>query len=559
MGDAFLRLRYALEGPGPAHPSIVIVDLGDAAVKELGMGRSGRGQFARLIEALGKAGAAAVAVDVVFDGAGNPDEDAALAKAVAAAGNVYLPVIATPSGGLASSYAELDAAAAGLGHINAEPDPDGVYRRVPLFVRRADRLVPSLALRTAYAAQGVDPGRVGAGREPVIPTDRLGRLVIDYRGPWGAVFPHYPFQAVVASLDDPDLAEALADELEGAVVVVADVTTASSDYGPSPLEGVYPLAGIHAGVINSILLSSFLRDPHPALTVGLSLALALGLWLCSRLPGPRAMTAASIAAWAALVALELRLFLSLGLMPALAAPTAGTILFLVAAAAYRLSLAERARLLWRARVERYFAPSVMEKILSDPGRLASAERKRVTVLFSDIAGFTAWSSSRDPAMVHAALNDYFEAMTAIVFEHGGTVDKFIGDGLMAFFGDPIDQGDHELRAVHAAIDMQLALRARRSSAPSGESSGFHIRIGINAGEAIVGDLGSRRIMAYTAIGATVNLASRLEGKAPVDGILVSEPVYRAVAGRVPMLARGKTSAKGIGDEFETWEVGLPDA
>ncbi len=559
MGDAFLRLRYALEGPGPAHPSIVIVDLGDSAVKELGMGRSGRGQFARLIEALGKAGVAAVAVDVVFDGTGNPTEDAALAEAVAAAGNVYLPVIATPSGGLASSYPELAAAAAGLGHINAEPDGDGVYRRMPIFVRRADRLVPSLALRTAGAALGKDAGADELARELGIPADRQGRLIIDYRGPWGAVFPHYPFQSVVASLDDPDLAEALADELEGAVVVVADVTTASSDYGPSPLEGVYPLAGIHASVINSMLLSGFLRDPSPVATAALTLALALGLWLCSRLPGPRAMTAACVAAWAALAALELGLFFRGGVMPALAAPTAGTILFLVAAAAYRLSLAERARLLWRARVERYFAPSVMDKILSDPGRLASAERKRITVLFSDIAGFTAWSSARDPAMVHAALNDYFEAMTAIVFEHGGTVDKFIGDGLMAFFGDPLDQGDHELRAVRAAMDMQLALRARRASAQGSESSGFHIRVGINTGEAIVGDLGSRRIMAYTAIGATVNLASRLEGKAPVDGILVSEPVFRAVAGRVPLRARGKTSAKGIEDEFETWEVELPEA
>jgi adenylate cyclase len=187
----------------------------------------------------------------------------------------------------------------------------------------------------------------------------------------------------------------------------------------------------------------------------------------------------------------------------------------------------------------------------------SAEKKVVTVLFSDIAGFTAWSTTQAPDAIHATLNEYFEEMTAIVFRHEGTVDKFIGDGLMAFFGDPLAQPDHALRAVRTAIEMQQAMRGLRSRWEADGRASLHIRIGVNTGEMVVGDMGSHRIMAYTAIGAHVNLGSRLEGKAPVDGILVSAAVRDAVGEPVPMTFAGNITAKGIAEEFATWIVPVP--
>jgi adenylate cyclase len=208
-------------------------------------------------------------------------------------------------------------------------------------------------------------------------------------------------------------------------------------------------------------------------------------------------------------------------------------------------------------MEQYFAPALVSKILKSPDRFMAAERKVVTVLFSDIAGFTSWCSTRGPDEIHDTLNEYFEMMTEIVFRNEGTVDKFIGDGLMAFFGDPIEQSDHAARAVATAVQMQRALRESRAAARGEGGLRMHIRIGINTGEVVVGDMGSRRIMAYTAIGANVNLGSRLESKAPVDGILISESVFRAVDGAFDTRYAGKASAKGLADEFDTWEVAVP--
>jgi adenylate cyclase len=148
-------------------------------------------------------------------------------------------------------------------------------------------------------------------------------------------------------------------------------------------------------------------------------------------------------------------------------------------------------------------------------------------------------------------------MTEIVFRNEGTVDKFIGDGLMAFFGDPLEQPDHALRAVRAAVEMQQGVRELRARWEGEGRMSIHIRIGINTGEVVVGDMGSKRIMAYTAVGSHINLGSRLESIAPVDGILVSTPVYDAVKDSFATRYTGRITVKGISKEFETYEILVP--
>lgn len=613
LDDLFFQLRYRIRGPEKTLPSIVHVDLSDSEVQALGMRGGDRRAFAELTRIASGAGASSIIFDIIFPESGEPEGDRAFVEAVAKAGNVFLPAVLPPqeygkydkaerrdpeplerwlwhpkvlragdpprSSRASLSFPELSEAARGIAHFNSQSDPDGVYRRMPLLIGYSDGYLPSLAFRAACEILHVDPASIevrfgdsirlpgaimpdGSPRDLSIPIDRGGRMIVDFAAPWdaapsSAAFTRLSFAGILEAAATQDGRDQIAAVLEGSHILVADITTSSSDYGPVPFERVYPKAGLHLNILNGILSGDFLRATPWWLSLIVNLAFALSLWFASMRDRPFASYLLSFLAWTLLAALETWLFVALGIMPALAAPTLGLALALIASSAYRFLLAEREKLAFRMRMERYFAPHLLAKILSNRDRLISAEGKVVTILFSDIAGFTSWCTTQDPESIHRALNEYFEAMTEIVFRNEGTVDKFIGDGLMAFFGDPLPQPDHALRAVRTGIEMQQRLRELRKAWEEEGRTPFHIRIGINTGEAVVGDMGSSAIMAYTAIGSEVNLASRLESGAPVDGILVSSPVYAAVKDVIGASFAGRIKAKGIAKEFDTWIIPIP--
>jgi adenylate cyclase len=611
IDDLLFRLRYALRGPEKMQRSIVHVDLTDSIVEELGLSVGDRKDFARLVRVLSKAGVSSIVLDEMFPAAGTRDGDAAFVRSITEAGCVYLPAVmrtvrigraaevskrstglpdllerrlwhpkvlrrGSPMSAVTASlsYAALTAAARGVGTINSDPDSDGVIRRMPLLIQRGDGYLPGLSLCAACDVMGVEPARIevtfgrrirlsqahlpdGTVRDVDIPIDEAGRAIIDYAGPWGASFPHYSFAKLLEAETDPAVADSLSAELDGTCVIVSDLTINSSDYAASPLESVSPRSGIHANLLNGMLSNRFLRSPSWFEGLAITLVFAVLLWAAAWRFRPVTGSLLALLVWIALVAGQFGLFVFRGIMPSLAGPTLGFVLALVAVNAWRFVQAERDRLRTRARLERYFAPKLMSKILQAQDRLMSAEQKIVTILFSDISGFTSWCTTQQPHAIHRTLNEYFERMTEIVFRNEGTIDKFIGDGLMAFFGDPFPQSDHALRAVHTGIQMQQEVRRLRARWEAEGRMPLHIRVGINTGEVVIGDMGSRRIMAYTAVGANVNLASRLEGKSPVDGVLVSSAVYRAVKDSVESRFAGRTTAKGIAEDFETYEILVP--
>ena len=175
-----------------------------------------------------------------------------------------------------------------------------------------------------------------------------------------------------------------------------------------------------------------------------------------------------------------------------------------------------------------------------------------------IKGFSTHSVDMEPGHVQHLLNEYFEAMTDIVFRYGGSVDKFLGDGLMVFFGDPEQQDDHALRAVRAAIDMQRKVREIAARWDPEKDMPLAIRIGINTGEVIVGNMGSARRLEYTVLGANVNLAQRLESNAPVGGVLMSGRTYELVGDAEPVMAPIEVEAKGFG-RVEAYRVDMDKA
>lgn len=186
------------------------------------------------------------------------------------------------------------------------------------------------------------------------------------------------------------------------------------------------------------------------------------------------------------------------------------------------------------------------------------EQKELSILFSDIVGFSGWSSTQKPEYIRQTLNQYFGEMARIVFKYEGTIDKYLGDGLMVFFGDPISQEDHALRCVRSAVEMQLKTRELKRMWEVEGGMPIQIRVGINTGEVVVGNMGSSRRLDYTTIGANVNLASRLESGAPVGGILIAKSVYEKVKDAIDVKEAGTIQAKGFAEPVEVFEVVLPE-
>jgi len=603
INDGMFALRYRSKGPERIYPYIAHVDLSDAAAKALRFSTRDREKFGRLLRVLAGSYARAVAFDILFPEESEPRNDQPLVAATAESGIAYFPVVfmkesyrqvfdlpvaeadrrelsrwlwhprVTRAGrppqaeAAVINFANLQRVSRGVGHINSDPDRDGVHRRFPLLYGYEDGYLPCLALRVACDYLEVDPARIevafgshlllprarfpsGLERDIRIPIDARGRMAINFAGPWADSFPHYALERL---LD----AEQEYAELDGSLIVVADLTIRTNDQGPVPLDRIYPLSGLHSSILNGILTANFLYSAGILRTLLTSLALAVLLWAFGCALRPLGFSLLSIAAYAAFLALTAGLFI---FWNRLGDPVPGSLGFLVALIGInvlRFFESERSRITLRLRFERYFAPQLISKILQTPEKLLSAEKKVLTVLFSDIAGFTSWCTTQGPEQVLLTLNEYFEEMTAILFKNEGTIDKFIGDGLMAFFGDPIEQPDHAQRAVRTAIEMQQKLRELRGEWERQGRLQIQIRIGINTGEVVVGDLGSKRIVEYTAIGSNVNLSQRLESKAPVGGILISDAVYRLAKDSFNTRFAGKITAKGITEEFDTYEVLVP--
>nr|MBI3612786.1 GAF domain-containing protein [Nitrospirota bacterium] len=213
----------------------------------------------------------------------------------------------------------------------------------------------------------------------------------------------------------------------------------------------------------------------------------------------------------------------------------------------------------RMSLQRYLSPSVVEDVMkSKEGALKLGGAKvDCSVLFADICGFTPLAESLDPEHVVGFLNEYFTAMTEIVFRHQGTLDKFIGDAIMAVFGAPVAMSDHACKAVTAAIEMQREAQRLRERAEKAGRMAFHLRIGINTGPVIAGNIGSPSRLDYTVIGDTVNVASRLDPLAPADGIVISDATYQQVKGLVradklpPVQIKGRT---GMVEPYEVFDL-----
>ena len=557
-----------LIAPPKVPDQVVIVAIDERSLAALGRWPWTRTRVADLVERIHAAGPRALLVDLFFAEPESPAADARLGEALAAhrektaaalvfeirAGGSFLgevpdllldqaisrvekPHLLLP---LESSRVLLPpepiASAADFGHVNYLPDRNGKLRTEYLYLRYGGEYFPSLSLQAARLFLGTAAGKVAIdGVHGVdlggllVPTDTHGGFYIGYYGRVGS----FPSVSAADVLGGAVPAEAL----HGKLVFLGATAVATYDMVVTPFAA--NVAGVekNATVAANIISGTFLRDSPRILDALLVLLVGPVVLLLCRRRGAREAFVSLFLFTLLLLAANLAAFIG-GLRLNLAYPLGAVITVGVAVISARFLGEERKARQYRRMFSNYVSERVVNELIADPSKARlGGERREVTVLFSDIRGFTSFSEQHRPEEVVAVLNEYLGAMTEVVFRWEGTLDKFIGDAVMAFWGAPLPQPDQAERALRCALHMCGRLDELNVKWAAEGMKPLAIGIGINTGEVIVGNVGAEgKKMEYTVIGDHVNLASRVESltKKYHARILISEHTLRSLR---PVLER----------------------
>jgi adenylate cyclase len=473
------------------------------------------------------------------------------------------PPLSASSVGL--PIARLGAAARNLGHANMVADPDGTTRWEALVIEYRGYYYPSLAVQAARLAMGVpdagvklDFGHALLMGAVAVPVDPRSRMLIDYAGPAGA-FRHLSAVDVLAGRMRPD---AVRDR----VVFLGASAAAIYDLRVTPLSAVLPGVEKHANVAASLLSGRFLRRPD---WVELLEAAGIIFWpfaLALLLPRLRPIPSAAsvLILWALLFGVVHLAFLKGLWLPFVYSSLAMGLAFL-AITVYRLFTEELQRLWIKRAFQRFVSPEVVEQLVGNPAALQfGGEVRNLTVLFTDIRDFTTYTERHPPQEVVHILREYLTTMADQVIANQGTLDKFIGDAVMAIFGAPVPIPDHAEKACRAALAMIDELDKLQAKWVAEDREPFRMGIGINTGEMVVGNLGSEQLFDYTVVGDGVNLGARLESLnkeyQTKRHIIISESTYEAAKDAVEVRRLGEVLVKGKTRPVVIYElVGLREA
>jgi len=427
-------------------------------------------------------------------------------------------------------------AATATGFFNATPDPDGILRRVALLINYNGALYPSLALSTLMQASG-DPSvllKLGPqGTESmryagsVIPVDRAGQMLVNYRG-GGGMFPYISAVDIMEGKIDPAM-------LEGKIAFIGTSAAGLKDLRATPFTPVFPGVETHATILDNILTQDFISIPDYAPAVELAATLLAGIVITL------------LVAWAKAVWIIVPLVgMAFGMwegtsymMSNLRVYISPLYSFIILAANFALLTLMK---FWREEKQKkfihgafshYLAPAVIKQIYDSPESLSlQGQEKEVTVMFSDVRGFTTMSEKLTPTQVTDLLHDYLTPMTRVITQNMGTLDKFIGDAIMAFWNAPLDVPDHQKKALSSALQMFEHLQTLNVGFQEKFGLTIKIGVGLHCGRVRVGNMGSADLFDYTLIGDNVNLTSRLESLTKYYGqiLLVSEAMVEACGG-----------------------------
>ncbi len=601
LDNAALDVQFRLRGERSPGQEVVLVLVDEKSLKEIGRWPWPRDAQARLVERLRAGGPAVIGLDVIYaepEGAElhttTPSGyDRRLSASLADAGNVVmaLPFFVSASQtaddrslpisplaehlrrsefmlikqtktagdsvpyeaqGLLPPLDLLARQARGVGHVYRLPDHDGVTRREVLAVRYGEAYFPSFALEMAREYLGVPREHMGLllgdgvqlGMN-LLPADQKLRMLINYAGR-ELRFPWVSATDVLNRRIPPE-------SFRGKAVLVGTAALGTYDQLSTPFSANFSGVEKHATVIENILHRQFLTTGFWSSPLEVAMVLAFGWGLSFILPRVPAIPGASLAlllclAYAGGVQ---ALFVVYGLCLPVIMPmaTAGAVFTVITVGNYMFK--ERQAREIHAMFSSYVSPSIVQELMHSPSKASvGGQRKELTMMFADIVGFTAFSEQRPAEAVVEQLNEYLSAMTNVIFRWNGTLDKFVGDAIVVFWGAPLDQPDHARLAVHCALEMRTTLRDLQTRWKREGKPVLDQGIGINTGLALVGNIGAEgKKIDYTMIGDQVNLASRLQEltRTLKVSILLSEFTAAKLTEHSPDLPNHKGDASQVPD------------
>ena len=556
-----------------------------------------RGLYEAVIEFVNTGGAQAILFDILFterSGFGYEDDEF-FTEAVKDAGNVYMPFFLSQKersvdetlkeklfseksievrGGskipwwtarsVVLPLDDLVRNAKGLGNVMMVPDPDGVYRRVPLLFKYENQFFPSLpvaALKdifnveafSIHESKSLQLGRI------TVPLQEDGTVLLKYHG-GAATYQYYSIASVIQSyvrLEEGEKPIINPEEFKDKVVFVGLIAPGLFDLKPTPFSSVYPGVEVHATITDNILNEDFLTRINIFPLFFIIVVLNI---LCGMIVSHFVKLKVSLPLVCLLLIAPFALaFISFtrNLLIDLITPEIGLLLTFALTSVVSYATEGKQRRFIKSAFRYYLSPAVIEELLASPESLKlGGERKNLTVFFSDIAGFTTISEKLSPEQLSQLLNEYLSRMTDIILSYGGTVDKYEGDAIMAFWGAPLSQSDHARRACLAALECHDALNKMRVGFKNRGLPALQARIGMNSGDMVVGNMGSRERFDYTVIGDNVNLGSRLEGTNKTYGtwIMISETTYQLVKDDIEVRELDLIRVKGKESPVRVYEL-----
>jgi adenylate cyclase len=610
LRNAAFDLYQQVKPREPQAVPVTILDIDDPSIEEFGQWPWPRSRVAEMVTKVAGAGAVAIAFDIVFAEPDRlspgevardnpaltdpvraglralPDNDALLARAMrqtrvitgqtsvrSARSNredkaEMRPVPHAIMGADPTPFLPrfpdvvrnldiLEDAAAGRGVFSVRPDPDGIYRRVPMVMLVQDTIRLGLSPELLRVATGGNAFAVRSNEAGIDGVVLGGKMI--RTGPDGSVWPYLTPSLPARYVSAGDV---LADRvppgrLAGQLVLVGTSAIGLEDFRPTPLGE--PMAGveIHAQLLENILTDTLLNRPNYAVAVELVTVLVLSGLVIVLVPviGAWLIIALAVVLLGGYAGLSYYLFHEMRLLIDPTWPVLGTVLTLMLMSSANYLREERQKQQIRGAFGQYVSPDLVAKLQENPEALTlGGERRELTVLFSDVRGFTTLAEGfrDDPPGLTALMNSFLTVLSRAILREGGTIDKFMGDAVMAFWNAPLDAPDHAAAACRAALAMRAdvaalnAKRARDAAEAGGAALPIDVGIGLNTGDCVVGNMGSDTRFDYTALGDAVNLASRLEGQSKPYGlgIILGSATARAVEGHFAMLELDLLRVKG---------------